>query len=166
MRARTKIVGSSSLRLRRHPNQSPNDCFWRRAAIRNFGEQLLELTQRMNNEFASTIAAVSLTAVRRRDKNRQYDVQPHPTATSARRCPHTSTKRKTAGHFSGSSASQSGRSSVQQLHLMPGQIAFTKHFGSELLGERPREAQDSGLGCRIGMPADGAGHAARQRIDR
>jgi len=36
--------------------------FWREAAIRNFGEQLLE--HRMNNEFASAIAAVSLTAVR------------------------------------------------------------------------------------------------------
>jgi hypothetical protein len=35
---------------------------WREAAIRNFGEQLLE--HRMNNEFASAIAAVSLTAVR------------------------------------------------------------------------------------------------------
>ena len=49
------------------------DRSWRKAAIRNFEEQLLELTQRMNNGFASTIAAVSLTAVRRRDKNRQYD---------------------------------------------------------------------------------------------
>jgi hypothetical protein len=36
----------------------------RKAAIRNFGEQLLELTHRMNDEFASAIAAVSLTAVR------------------------------------------------------------------------------------------------------
>jgi hypothetical protein len=34
----------------------------REAAIRNFGEQLLE--HRRNNEFASAIAAVSLTAVR------------------------------------------------------------------------------------------------------
>jgi hypothetical protein len=38
--------------------------FWRKAAIRNFGERRLELTQRMNNEFASMIAAVSLTAAR------------------------------------------------------------------------------------------------------
>jgi hypothetical protein len=37
-------------------------CFWREAAIRNFGEQLLE--HRMNDEFASAIAAVLLTAVR------------------------------------------------------------------------------------------------------
>jgi hypothetical protein len=36
----------------------------RKAAIRNFGEQLRELTHRMNDEFASAIAAVSLTAVR------------------------------------------------------------------------------------------------------
>ena len=36
----------------------------RKAAIRNFGEQLRELTRGMNDEFASAIAAVSLTAVR------------------------------------------------------------------------------------------------------
>ena len=37
MRARTKIVGSSSLRLRRHRNQSPNDCFWHKADIHENG---------------------------------------------------------------------------------------------------------------------------------
>jgi hypothetical protein len=36
----------------------------RKAAIRNFGEQRRELTRGMNDEFASAIAAVSLTAVR------------------------------------------------------------------------------------------------------
>jgi hypothetical protein len=42
--------------------QTLYDRSWCEAAIRNFGEQLLE--HRMNNEFASAIAAVSLTAVR------------------------------------------------------------------------------------------------------
>jgi hypothetical protein len=73
--AKTCTVKSKSRSANSRPEayQLANDRSWRKAAIRNFGEQLLELTQRMNNEFASTIATVSLTAVRRRDKNRQYD---------------------------------------------------------------------------------------------
>ena len=39
-------------------------------------------------------------------------------------------------------------------------------LGPELLGQRPGEAQDAGLGRGIGVLADGAGHAARQRIER